>query len=553
MTWQHLRRSRLGRSVLIVASLLAVLTAGLAAVPTARAGSGTAVVGAAGRCLDVTWSQTGNGTPVQLYDCNGTGAQNWTVPDNQGPVRALGKCLDVAGASSADGTPVQLFDCNGTGAQQWRLADKRLINTGSGKCLDAHGGSGSGTPLQLWACADSATQAWSVPAPAVKKGVSTWAFPRLADSIRDVRAGWYYDWSAGNEDVPAQAEFVPMIWGAAAVNDADLATARRSGTTLLGFNEPDLHDQANLTVEQALALWPRLEQTGARLGSPAVAFGGDTPGGWLDRFLTGTRERRLRVDFITVHWYGSDFGEAAADQFLGYVQAVHDRYGLPVWVTEFGLINFTGTPRYPTPDQLTTFITKSTAGLEAAPYVERYAWFALPATGDSTAYGLYREDGTPTAAGQAYRNAGTVPNGVPDDGPEQRMIDLINEERARAGCPAVTRSDPLTKAARAHSRLMADRADLTHRFPDEPDLGDRITAAGYRWAALAENITSGAFRTPETAMYGRHDATTNFVGFMESEGHRANILNCGLREVGVGVARDRTGAPWWTQDFGKPV
>jgi uncharacterized protein YkwD len=99
---------------------------------------------------------------------------------------------------------------------------------------------------------------------------------------------------------------------------------------------------------------------------------------------------------------------------------------------------------------------------------------------------------------------------------------------------------------------MAERRDLTHRFPDEPDLGDRITAAGYRWSGLAENITSGAFRTPEIAMYGRHDATTNFVGFMESEGHRANIVNCGYREVGVGVARDPDGGPWWTQDFGSP-
>jgi len=413
MTWREMCRSRLVRGGAITASLLVVIAAGLAAVPNAQADTGIGIVGVAGKCVDVTWSQTANGTAVQLYDCNGTDAQNWAVDPAQGTIRALGKCLDVANAAHADGTTVQLFDCNGTDAQRWWATNGWLINIGSRKCLDAHGGSATGTPLQTWTCTGAPTQAWSLPAAApapapaaVKKGVSTWAFPGLAAGIRDVGAGWYYDWSVANDDVPAQAEFVPMIWGAAAVNDADLGTVRRSGSTLLGFNEPDLSGQANMPVEQALSLWPRLEQTGMRLGSPAVAFGGDTPGGWLDRFMTGARERGLRVDFITVHWYGSYFGDAAADQFMSYVNAVHDRYGLPIWVTEFGLINFTGTPRYPDAQQVTTFIAKATAAMQAAPYVERYAWHSLPAAGESAEYGLYRDDATPTVAGVAYRAAG---------------------------------------------------------------------------------------------------------------------------------------------------
>jgi hypothetical protein len=85
---------------------------------------------------------------------------------------------------------------------------------------------------------------------------------------------------------------------------------------------------------------------------------------------------------------------------------VHDRYGLPVWITEYGLMNFTGTPRFPNTAQITAFIRNSTAALEAAPYVERYAWFSLPAVGDSVDYGLYRDATTPTEAGKAYRAAG---------------------------------------------------------------------------------------------------------------------------------------------------
>ncbi|BCJ58817.1 glycoside hydrolase family protein [Micromonospora endophytica] len=397
--------------------------AGLAPQPAAMADPSAPIVGVAGKCVDVQWSGTANGTTVWLWDCNGTNAQNWAGVGHQGTLRAFGKCLDVAGGSHRDGTRVQLWECNGTDAQSWRPENGRLINTGSGKCLDTSGGAQTGTPLQIRSCADATTQTWAqrgrpegggtvaagtvAAGTAAKKGVATWAFPPGRDGIRDVGAAWYHDWSTSNSDVPASAEFVPMIWGAAFVNDTELATAQRSGRTLLGFNEPDLPQQANMSVEHALDLWPRLQNTGMRLGSPAVAFGADTPGGWLDRFLAGARDRGLRVDFIALHWYGSDFGDDAANHLMQYVRAVHERYRLPIWITEFGLIDFSqGTPRHPSPQQLVTFINKATAALQATPYVERYAWFALPATGEHAPHGLYRDNGTATEAGAAYRAAG---------------------------------------------------------------------------------------------------------------------------------------------------
>jgi RNA polymerase sigma factor (sigma-70 family) len=242
----------------------------------------------------------------------------------------------------------------------------------------------------------------------VKKGVSTWKFPGLTAAIDDVRAGWYYNWSPGNADMPAPSgvEFVPMIWGAANVTDATLKQVRREGRVLLGFNEPDLREQANMTVEKALELWPRLERTGMRLGSPAVAYGADTPGGWLDRFMTGAKSRGLTVDFIALHWYGSDFGPDAVGHLRGYLQAVHRRYGKPIWLTEYGLINFAGAPKYPTDAQQAAFIARSTSMMERLPYVQRYAWFSLPAVGDSVELGLYRDGARRTAAGAAYRAAG---------------------------------------------------------------------------------------------------------------------------------------------------
>ncbi len=249
----------------------------------------------------------------------------------------------------------------------------------------------------------------AVPAAAsAKKGVGVWKFTGLKSALGDVGAGWYYNWATNNNDVPGPSgvEFVPMIRAAENVNDGALAEAKREGKVLLGFNEPDMAGQADMSVEKALELWPRLESTGLRLGSPSVAFGGDTKGGWLDRFMTGAKQKNLRVDFITLHWYGSDFGSAAAGQFLRYADAVHARYGLPIWVTEYGLMNFSGNPKYPTGAQAAAFIKATTKGMESRRYVERYAWFGLPAVGDSVGFGLYRDGSTATEAGRAYKAAG---------------------------------------------------------------------------------------------------------------------------------------------------
>lgn len=241
-----------------------------------------------------------------------------------------------------------------------------------------------------------------------KKGVGVWQFTGLKAALADVGAGWYYNWSSNNNDMPGPSgvSFVPMIRAEGDVTDAKLAEVKREGDTLLGFNEPDMSGQADMTVEDALAQWPKLQATGLRLGSPSVAYGGDTPGGWLDRFMTGAKDKGYRVDFITLHWYGSDFSAAAVNQFLGYVDAVHKRYGKPIWVTEFGLMNFSGSPKYPSSSQLVTFIKGATAGLQSRSYVERYAWFGLPAVGDSVDFGLYKDGDSPTAAGEAYKAAG---------------------------------------------------------------------------------------------------------------------------------------------------
>ncbi|MGN9891900.1 chitosanase [Micromonospora sp. L31] len=153
------------RTVAHLSAALLVSTAtvgyGLSSASAASAGP---ITGLGGKCVDVAGANPANGTPVQLWDCNGTAAQAWTVGNADGSIRALGKCLDVTAASTADGAKVQLYDCNGAGAQKWAASNGALVNTGSGKCLDTTDWStANGTRLQIWSCSGNANQRWVLP------------------------------------------------------------------------------------------------------------------------------------------------------------------------------------------------------------------------------------------------------------------------------------------------------------------------------------------------------------------------------------------------------
>jgi endoglucanase len=133
---------------------------------TART-AGTMVGRGSNRCLDVQGAGTVDGTPVQISDCNGNQAQQWTAAAKGALVNPLSaKCLDVSGAGTANGTPVQIYDCNGTGAQQWTLnSDGTVVNPNSGKCLDVSGqATADGSRLQIWDCNpnhDQLNQLWT--------------------------------------------------------------------------------------------------------------------------------------------------------------------------------------------------------------------------------------------------------------------------------------------------------------------------------------------------------------------------------------------------------
>ena len=124
---------------------------------------------------------------------------------------------------------------------------------------------------------------------------------------------------------------------------------------------------------------------------------------------------------------------------------------------------------------------------------------------------------------------------------EQRLLDLVNAARASAGCPALTPDSRLSAAALEHSRDMANRSYFEHTSPDGITPWSRMLAAGYQFSLAGENIAAG---------YSNVDAAFN--GWMNSAGHRSNILNCSFRNMGLGLV-NQPGSPWtyyWTQAFG---
>jgi hypothetical protein len=248
-----------------------------------------------------------------------------------------------------------------------------------------------------------------------KKGVGTWDFKSEKTGLSKAQVSWFYNWTADRGRIPTsqKAKFVPMVWNASSVTDKNLKKAKASGSdTLLAFNEPDRPEQANMTPQQAIDLWPKLEATGLKLGSPSPAADAPLQNGWLDWFMRLAKERNYRVDFITVHWYGKTFDATAVKELHDYLQSVYTKYGLPIWLTEFALISFANhSPDpahalYPTDAQQAQFIKDSTTMLEGLSYVQRYAWFGLPTLTGATGSGLCRADGTLTAAGTAYRSVG---------------------------------------------------------------------------------------------------------------------------------------------------
>ena len=130
---------------------------------------------------------------------------------------------------------------------------------------------------------------------------------------------------------------------------------------------------------------------------------------------------------------------------------------------------------------------------------------------------------------------------APSSGPTEQVVALTNAERAKVGCGALVVDGRLAASAQAHSADMAINNYFSHNGRDGQSPFQRIADAGYTFSVAAENIAAG-----------QRTAADVVAGWMNSDGHRANILNCSLTQIGVGFATGGSYGTYWTQDFGTP-
>lgn len=203
-----------------------------------------------------------------------------------------------------------------------------------------------------------------------------------------VNANWYYTWGR-TPHAGSFAEFIPMAWSGIAVSDpVRLAeVTSHSSEWILGFNEPERAEQANMTVDQALALWPTLmaASNGKKLVSPSV--GSDVHGrAWMAEFMTkanalnAANPGTIRIDAIGMHWYGDVRGQNAWTGLSSQIDFFHDTYTLngqklPIWLTEFAGLDFTNGANPVTQEDNRRFLAGALPMLDAKASLQRYAWF----------------------------------------------------------------------------------------------------------------------------------------------------------------------------------
>ncbi len=237
-------------------------------------------------------------------------------------------------------------------------------------------------------------------------GIATSEDGKWLSVIKQLNARWFYSWGSNKpSNVPADVDFIPMIWGysgdQASIGKTGAAAKEAGIPELLGFNEPDHQDQSNLTVEKVLGVWPELMKTGLRLGSPGCAH---PDGEWMKAFMAGVKKQKLRVDFICVHSYGG----TDANAFMKQLQMVHKFFDRPLWITEFACGDWEAknvVQNRHKPEQVLKFMKQVLPQLERCSFVERYAWF--PAGADSAALGtsaLFDKSGELTPLGKFYQS-----------------------------------------------------------------------------------------------------------------------------------------------------
>ncbi|KAL6245258.1 hypothetical protein RBB50_008033 [Rhinocladiella similis] len=194
------------------------------------------------------------------------------------------------------------------------------------------------------------------------------------------KLSWVFNWELWvPESIPPDVEWIPCVRTAVNVKDIDaylidIILGRGIKTeALLGFNEPEINDQANLSVDSAADLWRHLvsakRKFGLRLGSPGMSSDVSRSVPWLTKFLS-----RLNgedgIDFLVVHWYGPRF-----EDFRTFLEHMHSTFNLPVWVNEFACSTMGNNNGEASQDEVVAFMNEALPWLDQCEWIERYAYF----------------------------------------------------------------------------------------------------------------------------------------------------------------------------------
>ncbi len=282
---------------------------------------------------------------------------------------------------------------------------------GAGSGLDAEGPEGGGSGGSAGNADSGADGGSPSDRSGCKRGVAYGHHSKADLQALSGAVSWWYNWGfVPDDDVKSTyqqlgVEYVPMVWGEAFVDVPKVTAAiPPGGRTLLGFNEPNFFSQANLSAQQAAALWPSLEeiaeQRGLALASPAVNFCGggchDTdPVRYLQDFFAACPG--CRVDVIAVHVYVgcTPEGPNRAKWLIEKVEGYKAAFSQPLWVTEFACHDAA------TMEEQKAFLEDAVTWLEGEPRVQRYAWFSGRADNMQNV-DLLGADGALTVIGQAY-------------------------------------------------------------------------------------------------------------------------------------------------------
>ncbi|QNM84305.1 carbohydrate binding domain-containing protein [Polaribacter pectinis] len=247
----------------------------------------------------------------------------------------------------------------------------------------------------------------------------------------NIGSHWFYHWgNVPREELPENVEYVPMFWGKK-VTDEDVERLKQLAAEgkikyLLGFNEPDGITQSNVTVDEAIAVWHKLEEVGVPLISPAVV-GDSSDNPWMIEFMEKVEQQGLRVDYIGFHSYpGPNVGS-----FMNRLRKTYEAYKRPIWITEFAVADWKATNdenNKHSEAQVLEFMKEVLPALDKIEWISRYAWFddsdhSRPALASSR---LFDDEGNLTMVGQFY--AQHNPNALIGPGMDTEYIPPVDDD-----------------------------------------------------------------------------------------------------------------------------